>query len=722
MELVLGVSMAPTSIRMVLVEGESADGVTVEEDNVTVAAASDAPTISAADQVIDAIVGTRQGATQAGSQLMSTGVAWTDKAAAAALRDALAARKVENVMLVSAFLAAAALAHTVGSAIGYQHTAMLFVEPDTATLAVVDSADGSITDVYRRVLPGGFGADTVTQLIGMIVGVHALPSRPGGVFVVGSGVDIAPIKPRLEAATSLTVSAPEEPETAMARGAALASANAPLFASSTAALAYAQDPGTGAIDRYALAPEYAVVDDPAQNRGFGGDELLAYSAVPDEDASAETVVLDRADDWDSTFEHADAPRRRPMLLTGSALAATVVTAAALALVITLAINIRTTVALRPAPGQALIVPAAQPPAPALAEPQALPAATLHLPATPPVPARVATAPQLNLPAPAAPPLPAAPIPAAPPVIVAPVPIAPVPIPAHLPAPAPPIRMPAPQLPLRLPGPQLPIQMQAPQPAQLPNSPQQGPFSSPQQELFPKAQQGPFPRPQQGLFPRPQQGQLPQHLPGGQPPSDQVPELPRQLPAQPPRELPEPQAPRYPTMPEPQAPRMPTMPEPQAPRIPDHARTASAADAGHARTASAADAGSYDAAYAVGAGARGAGDAASEHSAFPVVTAASNGFAVCPDTDRRDCVGRHLDERAGAGRPITHPGDHGSGSRACRPTDQRLPGDSSRRQRGGGQRLHDAVTVSGGKRRLLLLAHRGRRRHLLALDIRNPSLR
>ena len=44
------------------------------------------------------------------------------------------------------------------------------------------------------------------------------------------------------------VSAPEEPETALARGAALASANAPLFASSTAALAYAQDPGTGAVD------------------------------------------------------------------------------------------------------------------------------------------------------------------------------------------------------------------------------------------------------------------------------------------------------------------------------------------------------------------------------------------------------------------------------------------------------------------------------------------
>ena len=31
--IVLGVSMAPTKVRMVLVEGENADGVTVDQDN-----------------------------------------------------------------------------------------------------------------------------------------------------------------------------------------------------------------------------------------------------------------------------------------------------------------------------------------------------------------------------------------------------------------------------------------------------------------------------------------------------------------------------------------------------------------------------------------------------------------------------------------------------------------------------------------------------------------
>lgn len=66
--------------------------------------------------------------------------------------------------------------------------------------------------------------------------------RPDGVFVVGSGVDVALIKAALETATSLPVNASEEPEAALACGAALASANAPLFGSSTAALAHAHDP------------------------------------------------------------------------------------------------------------------------------------------------------------------------------------------------------------------------------------------------------------------------------------------------------------------------------------------------------------------------------------------------------------------------------------------------------------------------------------------------
>src|SRR6202012_3416976 len=109
--------MAPTAVRMVLVEGENADGATVDEEGFDVNAAADAPTMNAADQVVSAILGTQEGAKESGYELRSTVGTWSDPVEAAALRDALAARKVENVMLVSSFLAAAALAQVVGSSV-----------------------------------------------------------------------------------------------------------------------------------------------------------------------------------------------------------------------------------------------------------------------------------------------------------------------------------------------------------------------------------------------------------------------------------------------------------------------------------------------------------------------------------------------------------------------------------------------------------------------------
>ena len=93
MDTVLGVSMAPTTVRIVLVEGENADGATVDEENFVVSDGEDPATLSAPDQVVAAILGTREGANEAGYELLSTGVTWTNPREAAELRDALAARK-----------------------------------------------------------------------------------------------------------------------------------------------------------------------------------------------------------------------------------------------------------------------------------------------------------------------------------------------------------------------------------------------------------------------------------------------------------------------------------------------------------------------------------------------------------------------------------------------------------------------------------------------------
>src|SRR6516225_1825005 len=198
LDIVLGVSMAPASIQMVVLEGENADGATVEEDEFDVTAADDAATASAPDQVVAAILGTREGAADAGLKLSAIGVTWIDHLDAAALRDALTAHKIENVMLVSAFLAAAALAQSVGGAVGYERTAVLFVEPDAATLAIVETSDGSIADVQKEQLHSTSGEIATAELMEMVAGLDELPTRPGGLFVVGSGVDIVSIKSDLE--------------------------------------------------------------------------------------------------------------------------------------------------------------------------------------------------------------------------------------------------------------------------------------------------------------------------------------------------------------------------------------------------------------------------------------------------------------------------------------------------------------------------------------------
>ena len=92
----------------------------------------------------------------------------------------------------------AALAQAVGKATNYARTALLFVEPDSATLAVVNAADGSVADVRRRSRPED-DDEAVAELVEMVTGVAEMEAHPAGVFVVGSGVDIAPIKPALEA-------------------------------------------------------------------------------------------------------------------------------------------------------------------------------------------------------------------------------------------------------------------------------------------------------------------------------------------------------------------------------------------------------------------------------------------------------------------------------------------------------------------------------------------
>jgi hypothetical protein len=248
-ELTLGVSMGATAVRTALVEGDKADGYLIEQDVFDITA-NDGSEDSSVSDVIDVILGTQEGAFAASQHLASIGVAWNDETHAAALREALIARSLDDVLLVSELHAAGALAQAVGRTLAYDKTALMFVDGDTATLAVIDSADGSVAKVLSRNHYSA-DADAIATIIDMLPSLEA--EQPQGLFVIGSDVDVTSVKAHLTHVSSLPVIASEEPHLALARGAALAAANAPRFDTSTIGLAYSQDSGVTVVHPTALA-------------------------------------------------------------------------------------------------------------------------------------------------------------------------------------------------------------------------------------------------------------------------------------------------------------------------------------------------------------------------------------------------------------------------------------------------------------------------------------
>jgi uncharacterized membrane protein YgcG len=419
-DIVLGVSMTPTTVRMVLVEGDRADGVTVDHDSFDITSNEGSANSAAADQVVEAVLGTQESAATGGHHLTSIGVTWSDHSEASALRDALAAKGLDDVMLISAGHAAAALAQAVGRAVGYDTTALFFIDRDTATLSVVQTDDGSVVKVLSRSLHSD---DAMAVLTEMAAAVDEQDAPPQGMFVVGSGVDVTSVKQHLQHLVSLPVNAPEEPELALARGAALAAANAPALEASTVGLAYSQDPD-GTTAGTALA---GLANAETQMAPVGSDGAFA-------------------DDYESLTDMQPVEgERKPFLLVGSALTSIFVVGV-VALVISLAVSIRPTADQRPSPGESALAPStAAPAAPApapvpvpeaqpIVEPPAPPAQTIKPPV--PVVQEAPQAPPRTVYVESPPPAQAvAPAPAAPP----PVPVAPAPVPI----PAAPVYIPPP---------------------------------------------------------------------------------------------------------------------------------------------------------------------------------------------------------------------------------------------------------------------------------------
>lgn len=401
MDVVLGVSMTPVAVRMVLVEGADATGVTIDHHCDTLG------TGTAADQVVAGILGTRDSAAEGAHRIASIGVAWTDRAAAAELTRALRANDIDEVILVSELHAASALAQAIGQALGCERTALMFLERDTATLAVVRAADGAVVRVESRSL---HAHDAVAGLRHMVAGLERLAQPPQAVFMVGSGIDVAALKPKIAAGTTLTVHAPEDGALALARGAALAAANAPRFEAETVGVT----PGTD-------IPTVAGII--TQRAPAGYMAPLGYSAMPDDERAGDEPAGDDPAD-DEPVESA-AAEHEPFMLVGSALM-TIFVVGVLALLASLVITTRPTANPRTDPGENAAVLSTSLPNTQAAETIANPVPVVQeaprtIFVTPRAPAPVASAPAVlpePVPVPAA--VPATPAPVAPAPVVVPI--------------------------------------------------------------------------------------------------------------------------------------------------------------------------------------------------------------------------------------------------------------------------------------------------------------
>jgi hypothetical protein len=223
---VLGLSVTPSAVGLVLVEGQDADGATMDRDAFEVLSRGRSSALRTSEQAAAAVLRSEAIAATHGHRLHSIGVTWSDDANAEAslLLKSLSDSGFDNVVPVRMPEATEALARGIAEVIGYGTTAVCVLEPETVIALIVHLRDGAVqTSVNHRIV-------TEEHLIRWLSTVFTRADwQPEALVMVGSGGDDE-LMPILEDALSVPVFAPAEAQLALARGAALASAQNVDFA------------------------------------------------------------------------------------------------------------------------------------------------------------------------------------------------------------------------------------------------------------------------------------------------------------------------------------------------------------------------------------------------------------------------------------------------------------------------------------------------------------
>ena len=241
MDAVLGLSMTPSAVGLVLVEGHDGDGATVDREAFEMPLRESADVVQTSEKVAAAVLRSEAIAATRGHRLHSIGVTWSDDAGAEAslVMKSLTESGFDNVVPVRLPEATEALARGIADVMGYDTTAVCVIEPETVIALIVHTHDGAVQTAVNH------GIDSDRSLIGWLSTIFTrFDWQPEALVVVGSAVGLDALMPHLEEALSVPVFAPAEAELALARGAALASAHPAEFG-------FADRGGESASDRSA---------------------------------------------------------------------------------------------------------------------------------------------------------------------------------------------------------------------------------------------------------------------------------------------------------------------------------------------------------------------------------------------------------------------------------------------------------------------------------------
>ena len=226
MDTVLGLSLTSTSVGWVLVDGRDADGTILDHEEFEVCDGAGVPAVNTSEQATAAVLDAQAAAAGYDRRLHVIGVTWSDEAAAEAalLLESLTNAGFDNVVPIRLHQACDMLAQAIAPVVGYDKVAVCVLDGDSTIVAMVDTCDDEPQTAIKH-LPDGPG-----RLVSWLTNLFDRSSwQPGGIVVVGPDQDLETLTWRLEKAVPVPVITQTGAQLALARGAALASADSTEF-------------------------------------------------------------------------------------------------------------------------------------------------------------------------------------------------------------------------------------------------------------------------------------------------------------------------------------------------------------------------------------------------------------------------------------------------------------------------------------------------------------